>query len=171
MAKPSTSSNAIWWIKNPKAEHEKKLKGLRKNSLGSAFCLDMRDLLKNISLQGYNKLLSPDLTLGERSCKIVLIRRVGFDFYKNIFQTRLIWLLLHTVTAVSLVVVLSLTWEQFVAQSFVTNLKDPLYPVENVPFPAVSICTNNRISRKAAIKYAEELLVILSNYLNMISLE
>ncbi|XP_044574246.1 sodium channel protein Nach [Drosophila ananassae] len=157
MAKPSTSSNAIWWIKNPKAEHEKKLKGLRKNSLGSAFCLDMRDLLKNISLQGYNKLLSPDLTFGERSCKIVLIRRVGFDFYKNIFQTRLIWLLLHTVTAVSLVVVLSLTWEQFVAQSFVTNLKDPLYPVENVPFPAVSICTNNRISRKAAIKYAEEL--------------
>ncbi|KAH8335649.1 hypothetical protein KR074_007695 [Drosophila pseudoananassae] len=135
MAKPSTSSNAIWWIKNPKAANEKKLKGLRKHSLGSAFCLDMTDLLKNISLQGYNKLLSPDLTLGER----------------------LIWLLLHTVTAVSLVVVLSLTWEQFVAQSFVTNLKDPLYPVENVPFPAVSICTNNRISRKAALKYAEEL--------------
>lgn len=87
----------------------------------------------------------------------------AFDFYKIIFQTRLIWLLLHIVTAVSLVVVLSLTWEQFVAQSFVTNLKDPLYPVENVPFPAVSICSNNRISRKAAIKYAEELLVILSN--------
>lgn len=77
MAKPSTSSNAIWWIKNPKADKENKLKGLRKKSLGSAFCLDMTDLLKNISLQGYNKLLSPDLTLGERFFKIVLIRRVG----------------------------------------------------------------------------------------------
>ncbi|XP_016998945.2 sodium channel protein Nach [Drosophila takahashii] len=135
MAKLESTSNAIWWIKNPKADKEKKSKSLRKTSLGSAFCLDMADLLRNISLQGYNKLLSPDLTLGQR----------------------LIWLLLHMTTTISLVVVLSLTWEQFVAQSFVTNLKDPLYPVENVPFPAVSICPNNRISRQAVIKYAEEL--------------
>ncbi|KAH8383589.1 hypothetical protein KR009_009458 [Drosophila setifemur] len=135
MAKPETTSNAIWWIKNPKAASEKKSKGTRKNSLGSAFCLDMTDLLRNISLQGYNKLLSPDLTLGQR----------------------IIWMLLHITTTVTLVVVLSLTWEQFVAQSFVTNLKDPLYPVESVPFPAVSICTNNRISRQAVFKYAEEL--------------
>ncbi|KAH8288626.1 hypothetical protein KR054_006750 [Drosophila jambulina] len=135
MDKKESSSNAIWWIKNPKAVKDKKSKGLRKSSLGSAFCLDMADLLRNISLQGYNKLLSPDLTLGQR----------------------MIWLLLHVATTISLVVVLSLTWENFVAQSFVTNLKDPLYPVENVPFPAVSICTNNRISRRAIVRYAEEL--------------
>ncbi|XP_016960071.1 sodium channel protein Nach [Drosophila biarmipes] len=135
MVKLESTSNAIWWIKNPKAAKEKKSKGQRKASLGSAFCMDMADLLRNISLQGYNKLLSPDLTLGER----------------------LIWLLLHMATTISLVVVLSLTWDQFVSQSFVTNLKDPLYPVENVPFPAVSICPNNRISRQAVIRYAEEL--------------
>ncbi|XP_043652138.1 pickpocket protein 19 [Drosophila teissieri] len=135
MVKLAATSNAIWWIKNPKAAAEMKSKGQRKESLGSAFCLDMTDLVRNISLQGYNKLLSPDLTLGQR----------------------LIWLLVHMATTVSLIVVLSLTWEQFVAQSFVTNLKDPLYPVENVPFPAVSICPNNRISRQAVIRYAEEL--------------
>ncbi|XP_016932138.4 sodium channel protein Nach [Drosophila suzukii] len=135
MVKLDSTSNAIWWIKNPKAGKEKKSKGQRKASLGSAFCLDMADLLRNISLQGYNKLLAPDLTLGQR----------------------LIWLLLHMATTISLVVVLSLTWEQFVAQSFVTNLKDPLYPVEKVAFPAVSICPNNRISRQAVIRYAEEL--------------
>ncbi|BFF93018.1 sodium channel protein Nach [Drosophila madeirensis] len=134
------TSNAIWWIKNPKEsrgrrKNKKGPSGLRKQSLGSAFCLDMADLLRNISMQGYNKLLSPDITLGQR----------------------MIWLLLHTATTVSLIVVLSLTWEQFVAQSFVTNLKDPLYPVENVPFPAVSICSNNRISREAAFRYAIEL--------------
>ncbi|EDX14297.1 GD18259 [Drosophila simulans] len=135
MVKLASTSNAIWWIKNPKAAADNNSKGQRKESLGSAFCLDMADLVRNISLQGYNKLLSPDLTLGQR----------------------LIWLLVHMATTVSLIVVLSLTWEQFVAQSFVTNLKDPLFPVENVPFPAVSICPNNRISRQAVIRYAEEL--------------
>ncbi|XP_026851125.1 sodium channel protein Nach [Drosophila persimilis] len=138
MVNTEATSNAIWWIKNPrnpKARRTKGPSGQRKKSLGSAFCLDMADLLRNISLQGYNKLLSPDITLGQR----------------------MIWLLLHTTTTVSLIVVLSLTWEQFVAQSFVTNLKDPLYPLENVPFPAVSICSNNRISRVAAIRYATEL--------------
>ncbi|XP_017141318.1 sodium channel protein Nach [Drosophila miranda] len=138
MVNTEATSNAIWWIKNPKNPKARRTKGpsgLRKKSLGSAFCLDMADLLRNISLQGYNKLLSPDITLGQR----------------------MIWLLLHTTTTVSLIVVLSLTWEQFVAQSFVTNLKDPLYPLENVPFPAVSICSNNRISRVAAIRYATEL--------------
>lgn len=66
MDKKDSSSNAIWWIKNPQAAIDKKSKGLRKSSLGSAFCLDMTDLLRNISLQGYSKLLSPDLTLGQR---------------------------------------------------------------------------------------------------------
>ncbi|KAH8278519.1 hypothetical protein KR018_004355 [Drosophila ironensis] len=135
MAKPKATSSAIWWIKSPKAAKENQARGPRKKSLGSAFCSDMTDLIKNISLQGYNKLMSPDLSLGQR----------------------IIWLLLHITTTVSLVVVLSLTWEQFVAQSFVTNLKDPLYPVEYVPFPAVSICSNNRMSRKEVLQYAEEL--------------
>jgi len=66
MVKLASTSNAIWWIKNPKAAGEHNSKGKRKNSLGSAFCLDMADLVRNISLQGYNKLLSPDLTLGQR---------------------------------------------------------------------------------------------------------
>jgi len=66
MVKLDSTSNAIWWINNPKAAKENKSKGQRKASLGSAFCLDMADLLRNISLQGYNKLLSPDLTLGQR---------------------------------------------------------------------------------------------------------
>lgn len=73
------------------------------------------------------------------------------------FICRLIWLLVHTATLISMVAVLMLTWEHFVAQYFVINLKDPLYPVQNVPFPAVSICSNNRISLQAATAYALEL--------------
>ncbi|XP_030573973.1 sodium channel protein Nach [Drosophila novamexicana] len=134
MVNIESTSNAIWWIKNPSAAKAVGGAG-RKASLGSRFCLDMAELLRNISLQGYNKLLASELTLAER----------------------LIWLLVHTTTFISMVAVLLLTWEQFIAQYFVINLKDPLYPVENVPFPAVSICSNNRISMRAATRYALEL--------------
>jgi len=73
------------------------------------------------------------------------------------FICRLIWLLVHMATFFTMLAVLLLTWEQFIAQYFVINLKDPLYPVENVPFPAVSICPNNRLSKQAVINYALEL--------------
>lgn len=64
---------------------------------------------------------------------------------------------MHTATFIAMVAVLLLTWEQFIAQYFVINLKDPLYPIENVPFPAVSICSNNRVSMQAVTNYAREL--------------
>ncbi|XP_030371229.1 uncharacterized protein LOC115621662 [Scaptodrosophila lebanonensis] len=139
MVNIKSTSDAIWWIKNPKGAELKESgrgrAGGRKKSRDASFCLDMADLVRNISLQGYSKLLAPELTLCER----------------------LIWLLVHTTMFGILLAVLSLTWEQFAAQYFVINLKDPLYPVENVPFPAVSICSNNRISKQAVTKYALEL--------------
>ncbi|ALC47831.1 CG31105 [Drosophila busckii] len=135
MVNIESTSNAIWWIKNPNADRKRRSaeRGrARKESLGSSFCLDMAVLVRHVSLQGYDKLLAPELTLLER----------------------LIWLLVHMATLVGLLVILSLTWENFVAQYFVINLKDPLYPIENVPFPAVSICANNRISLQAVNDYA-----------------
>lgn len=72
MVNIKSTSNAIWWIKNPNGGNARGGRGGavagdgRKASLGSSFCLDMADLLRNISLQGYNKLLAPELTLVER---------------------------------------------------------------------------------------------------------
>lgn len=39
----------------------------------------------------------------------------------------------------------------------ITKLHNSLYPSSKVPFPAVSICNVNRISRRAAVRFAEEL--------------
>lgn len=73
MVNIKSTSNAIWWIKNPNGGNGRGWGRVaavagdgRKASLGSRFCLDMADLLRNISLQGYNKLLAPELTLVER---------------------------------------------------------------------------------------------------------
>ncbi|XP_061394788.1 pickpocket protein 28-like [Musca vetustissima] len=124
-----STSNAVWWIKNP-SQHKR-----RHESLGSKFSKDMTDLFSNISLHAYNKFVDSGL----------------FSYEK------FIWLCVHVTILCFMCVALTYTWDQFVLQHFSINLYDPLYPVQNVPFPAVSICSNNRISHKAALQYAQEL--------------
>lgn len=45
----------------------------------------------------------------------------------------------------------------FVAKPTVTSLEGIDYPTEEVTFPAVAVCSVNRISKKAAMEYALEL--------------
>ncbi|XP_058984612.1 sodium channel protein Nach isoform X2 [Musca domestica] len=124
-----STSNAVWWIKNPSQQRR------HSESLGNKFAKDMTDLFRNISLHAYNKFVDSGLL----SCE------------------KFIWLCVHVTILCFMSVALTYTWDQFVLQHFSINLYDPLYPVQNVPFPAVSICSNNRISRKAALQYAQEL--------------
>ena len=48
-------------------------------------------------------------------------------------------------------------WAGYQSNPLVTTLHDTIYPVANVPFPAVSICNSNRISKRAATLLAKEL--------------
>lgn len=67
------------------------------------------------------------------------------------------WIIIHMVGASFLGVIIYRAWEDFTISPLVTTLHDTLYPSSEVPFPAVAICNNNRISKRAAIKYAEYL--------------
>lgn len=55
------------------------------------------------------------------------------------------------------VIVFFFAWDDYTESPVYTSLYDPLYPVSKTPFPAISICNNNRISKKAAEKFAKEL--------------
>ncbi|CAD6993459.1 unnamed protein product [Ceratitis capitata] len=129
-----STSNAIWWIKSPK-KAEKWAAKKRKQSVGSTFSNDMTNLFRNISMHAYGKLVDRTLNIWEK----------------------LIWLAVHVTTMIALVMILALIWEQFVAQYIVINLYNPLYPIESVAFPSISICSNNRISYEAALAHAKEL--------------
>lgn len=50
-------------------------------------------------------------------------------------------------------------WQNFARQPTFTTLHSVKHPIWRVPFPAVSVCSANKISRKAARLYAEELYV------------
>ncbi|KAL9694283.1 hypothetical protein quinque_013568 [Culex quinquefasciatus] len=70
---------------------------------------------------------------------------------------RLMWFFILVIEAAVLAAILNTAWIGFTSSPLITTLHDTLYPVQNVPFPAISLCNNNRISRAAAVRYAEVL--------------
>lgn len=78
------------------------------------------------------------------------------------------WFLIHCFGAGALLFFVVTAYKGFTENPLVTTLHDTIYPVEKIPFPAVSVCSNNRISRRAAMDYAQELYAfdnIFFNYL------
>ncbi|XP_050072210.1 pickpocket protein 28-like [Anopheles maculipalpis] len=70
---------------------------------------------------------------------------------------RLFWLLMLILEAATLVAIIISAWGKFTANPLITTLHDTIYPINLVPFPAISLCNNNRISRTAALRYARQL--------------
>ncbi len=102
--------------------------------------------------------------------------------YRHMAQTqrtipeRTMWILLHIFNATCFVFVAINAWviwksqidyliilkfiyryEDFTTNPLVTTLHDTIHPIKNIPFPAVTVCPNNRISLKAAQELAKEL--------------
>lgn len=67
------------------------------------------------------------------------------------------WAIIHIIGACSLFFFTKTIYASFAENPLITTLYDTIYPVANIPFPAVSICSNNRISRREAIAFAKEL--------------
>lgn len=79
--------------------------------------------------------------------------------FSSQFHCRLMWFCIHVFGACSLYYFITTSYESFVLNPLVTTLFDTVYPVKYIPFPAVSICSNNRISRSEATAFARELWV------------
>lgn len=73
-------------------------------------------------------------------------------------SARLAWLTVVSVSLVFAVYITLLGWSDFNNSPIFTTLYSQKYPIWEVNFPAVSICSLNRISRKNAVQYAETLL-------------
>ena len=73
------------------------------------------------------------------------------------FNSRIFWLIVHVLNATFFAYIIKLQFDAISDRPLVTSLQDTSYPVKFVPFPAVAICSNSRISLKAAQKFAEKL--------------
>lgn len=70
---------------------------------------------------------------------------------------RLIWLVVHLVGTVSIIIIMINAYDKYTVNPLVTSLYNTLYPISEVPWPAISVCNNNRISKAAAQQYAAAL--------------
>ncbi|XP_030370388.1 uncharacterized protein LOC115621009 [Scaptodrosophila lebanonensis] len=99
-----------------------------------SFAAELKDLLHNLSFHCYGKLVEQG-------------RRISERFF---------WLIFHT-TALSVLIAFLCDTYTSEKKALVTTLYDPLYPIRNVEFPTVSVCTINRISSRAVVRYAQDL--------------
>ncbi|KAH8382357.1 hypothetical protein KR009_002996 [Drosophila setifemur] len=99
-----------------------------------SFAAALKDLLENLSFHCYGKLVEHG-------------RRI---------QERFFWFVFH-ITA--LTVLIAFLWGTYTNEqnTLVTTMYHPMYPIWKVEFPAISVCSLNRISRRAAWRYAHEL--------------
>lgn len=74
----------------------------------------------------------------------------------QLVPSRFFWLIFH-IAALS--VLIAFVWATYKDESeaLVNTIYNPLYPVSKVDLPAVSVCTMNRMSKRAVWRYAQEL--------------
>ncbi|EDW38797.1 GL13740 [Drosophila persimilis] len=99
------------------------------------FSAALKDFLQNLSFHCYGKLVEHG-------------RRI---------QERFFWLIFHITALSVLIAFLWGTYTNEVQDALVTTIYHPLYPIWKVQFPAISVCSFNRISERAAWRYAQEL--------------
>lgn len=80
------------------------------------------------------------------------------DSYPAISTTpRILWYLALSIALASAVYIFLTALEGFSSKPAFTALKSVKHPIWKVPFPAVAICSVNKISKRAARDYAEYL--------------
>ncbi|TMW52446.1 hypothetical protein DOY81_002461 [Sarcophaga bullata] len=123
---------AAWW--NPVILATATTATANNNMRNLTFAEALRDFLQNVSFHCYGKLVET----GRR------------------YQERLFWLVFH-IAALSTLIIFLYNTRNTSGELLNTNIYDPLYPIRKVPFPAISVCSINRISNASAMRYAEEL--------------
>lgn len=121
----------------------------------SFFMSSLVTLLNNITLHSYRALSEAGRPATEKCVKSAW----AIKCYSIYSFSRILWSTLHFSNACFFIYILISGLSSFAENPLVTTLHDTIYPVEKVPFPAIAICSNNRISLSAAQYIAQDLWV------------
>lgn len=84
-------------------------------------------------------------------CKNTSINAYKYMFNeKSSFYERLLWIFINVGCMIVTIFCVLQLWQVFMASPTATTLTNTNYPVEKVPFPGVSICNINKISKSRA---------------------
>jgi len=72
---------------------------------------------------------------------------------------RLMWSAVFIICVSVATVMMRIVWLRFDESPTVTTVETTTYPIWNIPFPAVTLCNNNKVYKSAAIRLAKNLWV------------
>jgi acid-sensing ion channel, other len=65
------------------------------------------------------------------------------------------WIILHCIMSIAAIYIVLFAWSRFTDNPTITTLETQHHSIYNLDFPAVAICSNNKISRTYAENYAD----------------
>jgi acid-sensing ion channel, other len=110
---------------------EKKL--MKRLKIGRALSKSFREFLGKTYVHAYHYLVEPNRHIIEK----------------------IMWIIIHITMTVSAIYIVLFAWSRFTDNPTITTLESQHYSIYNLDFPAVAICNNNKISRKAAEEYGD----------------
>ncbi|KAG5683718.1 hypothetical protein PVAND_012983 [Polypedilum vanderplanki] len=70
---------------------------------------------------------------------------------------KVMWLIVHFITLFSAINIVTIAWGHFTDNPTITTLESQHYSIYNLPFPALAICSNNKLSNESIYEYADYL--------------
>ena len=69
------------------------------------------------------------------------------------------WMIVHSIATSSAIYLVLISWFDFTATPTFTALNTQQYPIQKVSFPAIAVCSVNKISKNRAEAYSQYLYV------------
>ena len=70
---------------------------------------------------------------------------------------RLLWSAVFIICVTVATIMMKIVWTRFGESPTVTTVETTTYPIWNIPFPAVTLCNNNKVYKSAAHTLAKNL--------------
>ncbi|CAO1382092.1 unnamed protein product [Diamesa hyperborea] len=109
---------------------------MKKLKFARALWKSVKEFLAKTSVHSYHYLVEPNRHMAEK----------------------IMWCILHLISTVTAFYLIMVAWGRFTDNPTITTLESQQYSVLDIPFPAVAICSNNKISKSAADQYAQYLI-------------
>lgn len=127
--------------------------------IAKLFVLTIRQFFDSTSLHGFKYLIKHGLSTFEKYNGKVFYSCCCFSFALIFTEfitpfSRLFWYVVQLCAIGAAGYIFFFALDGFVSKPTFTSLESVDHPIWEIPFPAVSVCSVNKISRKAAYEYA-----------------
>lgn len=119
--------------------------------------LTMTQFCGHTTMHGYKYLIEKRRHPVEKCVPIIYLDYIVSKKFRQTFVYRFIWLIFLAVTVMWASYIAFTSWQSYKDKPTVTSLQTQRHPIWEVPFPSVCICSINRISKRSALQYANEL--------------